>query len=68
MSACLKMGNFPLVDHHIANEKVLKAHTHTIPMLAICLGMHPMASHINMAISWGQFPIELEKVDTFSNF
>ena len=30
MSACLKMGNFPLVDHHIANEKVLKAHTHTL--------------------------------------
>lgn len=64
MLVCLKMGNFPLVDHHIANENVLKAHTHThtIPMLAIYLGMHPMASHINMAISWGQSPIELEKV------
>ena len=27
-----------------------------------------LASHINMAISWGQFPIELEKVAHFPIF
>lgn len=68
MSACLKMGNFPLVDHHIANEKVLKAHTHTLspclPYIQGCIPWLPISTWpsvgVNLPLNWRRwthFPI-----------